>query len=272
MSRRRGSRNALLLSMTQARYQLRLLARSPLSTFTIVIIPLLLLVTLNAVMPADALAALRGGRYVDFLTPAMATFALLNAAYINVITGVVLARDSGVLKRLRATPLPTSAQVAGRLVTAALTGALAAGVVVTVGVVLLDAHLDSSQLGWAVLLALLAGACLSVLGLAVSVIVPKPESALPIAYGTVLPLGFISDVFFPATAEPTWVHDLATFFPIAPIAHAAERMFDSNATGWPMTGSELASVLAWTAAGAVVAVAAFRWEPGPRRLFRRSVA
>lgn len=272
MSRRRGNRNSLLLSIAQVQYQLRLLVRSPLSTFTIVVIPLLLLVTLNAVMPADALAALRGGRYVDFLTPAMATFALLNAAYINVITGVVLARDSGVLKRLRATPLPTWAHLTGRLVTAVVTGAFAAGVVVAIGVVALDAHFDAEQLGWGVLLAALAGSCLSVLGLAMSAIVPKPESALPIAYGTVLPLGFISDVFFPATAEPRWVHDLAAFFPVAPLAHAAEAMFGSNATGWPMTGSELATVLAWTAAGAAVAMIAFRWEPGPLRLSRKSTA
>lgn len=272
MARRRGKRNSLLVSIAQVRYQLRLLVRSPLSMFTIVVIPLLLLVTLSAVMPADALAALRGARYIDFLTPAMAVFALLNAAYINVITGVVLARESGVLKRLRATPLPTWAHLTGRLVTAAITGAFAAGIVVAVGVVVLDARFDAGQLGWGVLLAVLAGSCLAVLGLAVSAVVPKPESALPIAYGTVLPLCFISDVFFPATAGPGWVHDLATFFPVAPLAHAAESMFGSNAAGWPMTGGDLATVLAWTAAGAAVAVTAFRWGAGSHRLRRRSVA
>lgn len=260
---RSASRNPMILAIAQVRYQLRLLTRSPLSTFTVIVIPLLLLVTLKAVMPADALAALRGGRYVDFLTPAMATFAVLNAAYINVITGVVLARDTGVLKRLRGTPLPTWSHLAGRLVAAVITGTLAAAVVVAVGVVLLDADFAPRRLGWGLLLVTLACCCLSVLALAVSVVVPKPDSALPIAYGTVLPLGFISDVFFPATTAPGWLRHLAAFFPVAPLAHAAEALFGAKSTGWPMTGTGLAAVLAWTAVAAVIAATTFRSEPGP---------
>lgn len=260
---RLGSGNPLAVALGQVRYQLRLLARSPLSTFTVVVIPLLLLVTLKAVTPADALAALRGGRYIDFLTPAMATFALLNAAYINVITGVVLARDTGVLKRLRGTPLSTWSHLTGRLAAAVITGTAASGIVVAVGVVLLDAHLAAGQLGWGLLLIVLACCCLSVLALAVSVVVPKPDSALPIAYGTVLPLGFISDVFFPATTAPRWLHHVADAFPVAPLSHATESLFRAKTTGWPMTGTGLATVLGWTAAAAVIAVATFRWEPGP---------
>lgn len=259
-------RSPVVLVAAQVHYQLRLLIRSPLSTFTIAVIPLLLLVTLNAVMPADALAALRGGgRYIDFLTPAMATFAVVNAAYINTITSVVLARDSGILKRLRATPLPAWTHVAGRLVAALATSTIAAGVVTAVGVLLLGAHLDAARLGYGVLLVVVASVCLTVLGLALSVVVPKPDSALPIAYGTVLPLCFTSDVFFPATSAPQWLHDVAALFPLAPIAHAAEAQFGGTAGGWPMTTGEVVTVVAWTVGGAILAIAAFRWEPGPLR-------
>jgi ABC-2 type transport system permease protein len=265
------SRGALPLIGSQVRYQLRLMVRTPLSTFTIAVIPLLLLVTLNAVMPADALAAMRGrGRYIDFLTPAMAAFAVVNAAYINVITSVVLARDSGILKRLRATPLPAWVHVGGRLVAAVVTSVVAGSLVVAVGVVFLGAHLGAGQIGYGLLLMLLSSACLGVIALAVSVVVPNPGSALPIAYGTVLPLGFISDVFFPATAAPHWLHEVAALFPLAAVAHTAEALFGLDAGAWPMTTREAVTVAAWTAAGVVVAVAAFRWEPGPLRTRARA--
>lgn len=253
-----------MLAVLQVRYQLRLLVRSPLSAFTIAVIPLLLLVTLNAVTPATALAVLGDRRYIDFLTPAMAVFAVVNAAYINVITSAVLARDSGVLKRLRATPLPAWAHVQGRLVAAVVSSSLTAAVVVLVGVLALGAHVDADRLGEGLLLLLLAAVCLAVIALAVSTVVPSPDSALPFAYGSVLPLAFVSDVFFPAASSPRWLHDAAACFPVMPFAHAAESLFGASGHGWPMTTRGLLTVVLWTAGAAVVALWNFRWEPGVR--------
>ena len=44
--------------------------------------------------------------YAQWVTPAMCAFCLLNACYVTVITSVALAREEGMLKRLRGTPLP----------------------------------------------------------------------------------------------------------------------------------------------------------------------
>ena len=38
--------------------------------------------------------------------------------------------------------------------------------------------------------------CFFLLGAAVTTVVPKTDTALPVAFGTMLPLAFISDVFF----------------------------------------------------------------------------
>jgi hypothetical protein len=63
------------------------------------------------------------------------------------------------------------------------------------------------------------------LGVAVTTLVPKPDTALPVAYGTMLPLAFISDVFFSSAHAPQWLHDLASALPVAPIARAMEAAF-----------------------------------------------
>lgn len=256
------SRFALVLAAGQVRYQVLLLLRSPMGTFTALVIPLMLLIVLNLATPQITVRELEGTRYADFLTPAMAVFALLNACYVNTITSVVIAREDGILKRLHGTPLPLWAYVLGRMAAAAVTAIASVVVVLGIGTLFLRVHLD---FGRAVALAGVAGlgiASFTTLGMAVSTLVPRPDTALPVAYGTLLPVAFVSDLFFPATTAPHWLADLAAAFPLAPIAKSAEDIFGPGAAGWPMTTTQLAVTLAWIVGGALLTASAFRWEPG----------
>jgi hypothetical protein len=78
-----------------------------------------------------------------------------------------------------------------------------------------------------------------------------------------LPLAFISEVFFPLSHPPAWLHDLASAFPVLPVAQAMEDSFNPATQSWPMPLSGLLVVLGWSAAAIVVITLAFRWEPGP---------
>jgi hypothetical protein len=84
----RRSRPGPLLALGQVRYQLLLLLRSPLGFFITLVIPLLLLVSLNVAHPG-------GPHYAQFLTPAVSAFCLLNACYVTTVTSMVLAREEG---------------------------------------------------------------------------------------------------------------------------------------------------------------------------------
>ncbi len=261
-ARRRGY--TLLMAGGQVRYQLTLVSRSPIATFTVLVIPLMLLVVLNLVSP-EASSALRGISYAAFLTPAMATFALINACYVNVITSVVIAREEGILKRLRGTPLPLWAYVLGRMAAAVVVAAVSIAVVVAVAAWFLGVPVGADRIGNLVGVAALGGACFTALGFAVSSFVPRADVALTVAYGTFLPIAFISDVFFPSTTSRQWLADVAAAFPVAPIAKAAEHGFLAGG-GWPMTAGQLGVVLGWTAGALAFAALTFRWEPGASAL------
>ena len=45
-------------------------------------------------------------RFAQFYTPAIAIFSLVTACYTTLILGLATARDQGLLKRVRGTPLP----------------------------------------------------------------------------------------------------------------------------------------------------------------------
>jgi ABC-2 type transport system permease protein len=259
------SRPSLALALGQVRYQLVVLLRSPLGFFLSIVIPLLLLVCLNVIIPGRPVAGLV---YAQWLTPAMCAFCLLNACYVTSITSIVLAREEGILKRLRGTPLPAWTYLLGRSGSAFVTSVIACTIIVAAGVVFFSVSIVWHAFGYFVVATFLGIACFFLLGVAVTIVVPKSETALPVAFGSMLPLAFISDVFFAPSHPPMWLHDLASAFPVAPIAQAMEDSFNPATQSWPMPVSGLLVVLGWCAAAIVVVALAFRWEPGPAQATR----
>ncbi len=156
----------------------------------------------------------------------MVAFAVVNACYMSVISSTTLARDEGILKRIRGTPLPPWVYMAGRLGAAALVALVSAVVVVAVGAVVYGFEVVWSAVPAALVVLALAMFCFCALGLAVTVLVPAADSALPIAWGTILPLCFISDVFMPIDNAPHWLRAIASFFPLRPFADDLEAAFN----------------------------------------------
>lgn len=258
----RTARRGASLAWRQVGYQLLLLSRSPLGTFTTLVVPLLLLGALSLVNGPNSMRELGYARYADFLAPAMATFALLNACYINVATSVVTSREAGVLKRLHSSPLPLWAYVMGRIGAASVLGALSFWCVLLIGIVGLGVRLDGGQVGYLFVVLALGVLCFSLLGIALSTLVRSTDSALPVAYGSFLPIAFVSDVFFPAEHAPALIKHLSEAFPVSAISRSAERIVQGQHAGWPMTLTQLLVLLGWTLAGMLATVSFFSWEPG----------
>ena len=250
----------------QVRYQLLLLARSPMVPFISIVIPLMLLVALDLVTPEMTLRSLGNETLPQFLTPAMGTFAVLNAGFVNVVIGMTLSRQQGTLRRLRTTPLPTWCYLAGRLGAAAIVAVLSTVMVFAVGVLFLHAKLPLTAMPSVVetLATGLVASC--AMGMAVSGLIRSSEAALPLAYAVLLPVSFISQVFFPAPAETAWLRHVAAVLPVAPFANAMEAAFLPVARG--LTTEQLLVLLAWAVGGFVLAIADFRWEPRQTPLIR----
>ena len=134
----RRSRPGPLLALGQVRYLLLLLLllllRSPLGFFITLVIPLLLLISLNVIHPESAASAAGRLHYAPFLAPAISAFCLLNACYVTAVTSMVLAREDGILKRLRGTPLPAWTYLGGRSGSALVTSLVSAAIIIATAV------------------------------------------------------------------------------------------------------------------------------------------
>jgi ABC-2 type transport system permease protein len=250
----------LLRRWTGARFKLAL--RNPRALFFTFLFPLLFVVLFNALNSGNRIDALAGAgkvAFAQYYTPSIGVFALTSGCYIGLIFGIATARDAGLLKRVRGTPLPMSTYLAAWMAGTMLTGLTSVLLMFAVAVPAFGVHIYASQLPAAIVTLLLGAACLSALGLAVSSLVRNAEQAQPVAQLTFLPVAFISGVFYPLEGAPDWLVRVANVFPLHHLVVAFDGALQPNApnAGW---SSDLWSLVLWTAIGLFVAVRRFSRE------------
>jgi hypothetical protein len=70
----------------------------------------------------------------------------------------------------------------------------------------------------------------------------------------ILPLTFISGIFFPTDTMPKVVLDAARLFPIRALADALQYAFDPRTTGAGINWTDLRTLAIWTAIGVALMV------------------
>jgi ABC-type multidrug transport system permease subunit len=259
---RAGGRPATgALLVRQVRHQNKLFLRNPFSAFFSLALPLMFLLVFGSLNSGQTLDARGGIPYLQFLTPGLLAFAVVSTCYTGLVTGVAMNRDMGILKRVRGTPLPAWVYVAARILSSVWFSMVSAVVMVGVAVVLFDVEIIWRMVPAAVGTLLLGSACFCAVGMAVAALVPNGEAAPIVANFTVLPVAFISDLFFPMDAAPAWLRALGSVFPVKHFALALEHTFDPFATGSGWSWNHLAVLALWGLGGLVVAVRKFQWEP-----------
>ncbi|MFD3401197.1 ABC transporter permease [Kribbella sp. NPDC058693] len=238
----------LQLLIGQLGHQIRLLLRTPRAMSTGLVLPVLLLF-LNSSDGHVPPARLAGCAVLGTTMIAWTTHGI----------GLVAARESGVMKRYRATPLPAWCYLTAQIVASVIVAMLAGALAVLVGVVFFGAQLQFWQalvmLGVIVLGAL---ACASA-STAVTGFVPTVASAFPILGLTFLPVLLLSGT----VGEPLkthWVNVVASYLPVRPTVVSLERTTPAP--------HDILVLCAWSVGGLLLSLAVFRWEPTRTRQHR----
>lgn len=259
---RHASDFALLRSWVVARLKSTL--RTPRAAFFTIVFPVLLLVLLCSTN-GDSTVTVPGGTlsFAQYFTASLAVYGLAVACYVLPIIGLASARDAGVLKRVRGTPLTPWVYLASWGVGVVLIGLAAATLLVVVGAVAFGVDVYPSLLPAAVVTAIVGAVSLAALGLAVSTYVRRAETAPAIANLTLFPLSFLSGVFFPTENAPQWVRTLADIFPLSHLVSAFAACFSPYTTGSGFSAGDLAVVAVWGLVALQIAAWRFRWESEP---------
>jgi ABC-2 type transport system permease protein len=157
-----------------------------------------------------------------------------------------------------------SVYLAGFVGSAIVLAVVGAVIMLTVGVVAYDLEIEAAKVPAMVITFLVGVFAFSALGLAVAAFVPNARSAAAVANATILPLGFVSNVFIPIEDPPQWVETVGNIFPLKPFVVSFQDtlnpLVDAPAFDW----RALSYVALWGVAGAIVAVRYFKWETTPR--------
>jgi ABC-2 type transport system permease protein len=259
MERVRRSDLSLLRRWTKARLLVTL--RTPRAAFFTFVFPLLLLALLNATSHGH-LVDVPGGKvhFAQYFTPSIGIYGLSVGCYALPIFGLAGARELGLLKRVRGTPLSSWVYLTAWLVASILTGLAAVLLMFVVAVPVFGVDLYPRMLPAAIVTGALGAGTLASLGVAVATFVRRLETAPAIANLTIFPISFLSGVFFPLHGAPDWVLRLAHFFPLSHLVDAFTACFSPHTHGSGFAAHDLAVLAGWGAAGLLVAVRRFQWD------------
>ena len=251
----------LKLVLHEFRFAQKVFWRNPASVFFTALLPVLFLVIFATIFGNDEIEELGGVKVTTYYIPAIVSLAVISATMVNLAMNVTVAREQGLLKRGRGTPLPPWVFIFGRVGNAIVISAVMLVVVTLIGKLLYDAPIPWERLP-AVLVTLGVGAtAFCCLGLAITVIIPSREAASAITNAITLPLYFISGIFIPENEIPDGVLAFANHFPVRDFFEAFFTAYSPQTTGSGFEWGELGIVAAWGLAGFLVALRYFRWSP-----------
>jgi ABC-2 type transport system permease protein len=251
------------LALRQVRYENKSFWRNPAAAFFTFAFPIMFLIIFNLLF-GNANLRLPGGHVIKqstFYVAAIIAFSIITASYTNLAMNVVFARDQGILKRKRGTPMPPLAYISGKILHSGLIALLLVVIIIVFGKVFYGVSLAGNRIP-AFLVSLAIGALsFSAMGLAITTVVPNADAAPAVINATILPLLFISDIFIPLTNAPEWLGTVGNIFPVRHFAEAMHQVFNPFAPGTGFQGKDLLVIGIWGLVSLLLAAKFFRWEP-----------
>jgi ABC-2 type transport system permease protein len=255
--RSRSLRHELRLLAHQVGYEQLSFWRNPQSAIFTFVFPVLFVTIMGALFGSVGKSAYFGGlSALQYYVPTIAALSVLGSCSGQLAVALAARRQTGILKRVRATPLPAWAYFAGLLAHCVLVSAVDIALIVGVGR-LYGVPFPSHWIAIVITL-VLGAASFCALGVAVASVIANAEAAPAVAQLVLFPLMFISGTYTPI--HSALLNRVAGWLPVRPFNEALTGPFAQH-TGadWP----HIAVLAAWGGIGAIVAIRRFRWDPRP---------
>jgi ABC-2 type transport system permease protein len=235
----------------QYRLERRMFWRNPSAAFFNFLLPLLFLTLFGAIF-SDNQADL------NVIVPGIAGMSVMSTTFSALAFNFVFLREEGILKRMRGTPLPTSAYLGGLAGNAVTNTAVQIAIVLTMGKLFFGVDWPKD---WAALVVfvVLGVVCFASLGVALAHAIPNFDSAPAYVNAVFLPVIFISGVFYDADNAPPILLDIAQALPLK---HLIDGLSGAIVSGEGLADHwvALAVLAGWAVVGSVLAVRGFSWE------------
>jgi ABC-2 type transport system permease protein len=224
--------------------------------------PVMFLVIFASLDKGQHISSRGGIPYDDFFVPGILAYGIIATTFVNLAISTAILRDEGVLKRMQGTPLPRWAYVAARIGSTFLIMLAMTAVVLGLGAGVWGLQLRAAAIPGLVLTLLLGTAAFTAIGIGLTRFIPNAESGPVIVNLAILPLTFISNIWFPTDSLPKALKDIAGVFPIKALANGLQFAFDPRHHGAGLDGSSLRTLAIWTVVGVFLMLKFLRQPQG----------
>ena len=257
-----AARGPAALLLHQVRYDLRISLRNPRARFFTFFFPIVLLVVFTGVFG-------NGHTVVDgvtvslsrFYVPGILAMSIVVASYANLVISITSLRETGVLKRRRATPVSPALLVAGQALATVAVVLVMSTVLLLIAKVFYGVGMSPGGLVAMAITAVVGTLAFACIAYAVSILVGSPDAAQPIVQATMLPLWFISGVFIPTASLSSTLRSIGSLFPVEHIASGLHRASVHATFSSAISGKDLLALAAWGVAAAIFCAWRFSWLP-----------
>jgi ABC-2 type transport system permease protein len=204
-------------------------------------------------------STLGGLRVVQYYVPGFIAYGLMATCFSMLTTSLVVRREMGLLKRLRLSPLPTSALLAAVLANAVIISFIQVVLLLLIG--RYGYHVAFPHNVGALIVALVVGAAsFTALGVAMSTLIPNQDAAGPVVSIIFFVLLFLSGLWYPIDPH-SGLAKFAAWFPIRHLIEAIYAPFDTRrgVTGWAW--HDILIMAIWGVVATLVAVRCWSWAP-----------
>ena len=206
--------------------------------------------------------------FKQYFLPGMIASGFAFTGFQNLAIAIPVERDQGILKRLRGTPLPASAYFLGKVGQVLVISTAQIIMMLVVARYVLGIPMPTEASKWVTLVWVffLGLAMCTVLGIAMSSVPRTGKSASAVVVPIVLVLQFVSGVYFNFSTIPSWMQQVAEFFPLKWMAQSLRSVFlpefmehAEPRQSWELGTSALV-MGAWLVVGLFLALKTFRWQ------------
>jgi ABC-2 type transport system permease protein len=242
---------AVAIAWRQYRLERRLFWRNPSAAFFNFSLPLLFLAFFGLAFHSNP-------KELKIIVPGIAGMSVMSTTFVALAFNMTFLREQGVLKRIRGTPMPGLAYLAGLAGNAVTNAAVQITIITVAGNIFFGT-------GWPkewvelIVFATVGVVCFASLGVAYSHMIPNFESAPAYINAVFLPVIAISGVFFDPAHTPAFMKGIAQALPLY---HLIVGLSGAMVTGKTLAEniSSLGVIAVWTVLGVLLAVRGFSWE------------
>ena len=235
--------------------EIKLFLREPSAAFFTVVFPLLLLFIFGGIFGNEPVAELGGYGMVDLSVPGYIAMIMGTIGMLSIPVVIATYRETGVLRRFRATPVNSSVILAAQVVVSLIMLTVSSILLVVAAIFIFDLTIPSAGFG-IVGAILFAGISFFTLGFVISGLVSSSRAATAVGMAIFFPMLFLSGAALPRAMFPDFMKSISLALPLT---HAITLLQDLwNGNGW--NGTAVAVLGGMMVVCLIVSARTFRWE------------